>query len=145
MNVRDTSIEAYHKIKESGVLSERRMEVYDILFNHGPLTATEIFQYSKLNGVKGYRHNTNSRLYELRDMGVVKEVQTTTCSVTGQTVILWDVTSNLPEKLEKKKSNKEIIQELTLQITELRNENYHLKSLLEQKGLSTPNGQILLF
>lgn len=39
---RDTSREAYNKIKEMGLLSQRRWEVYDILYSHGPMTGGEI-------------------------------------------------------------------------------------------------------
>lgn len=103
--IRDTSIEAYKKIRENGLLSKRRFEVYDILFNNGPLTGSEVAIKFK----KTYGHfapsNTNivTRLGELRDTGAVREVNKTMCSVTGMTVILWDVTSKLPIKLEKTK------------------------------------------
>jgi len=40
---RDTSIEAYRTIKANGLLSKRRLQVYEYLFNHGPATAKEIF------------------------------------------------------------------------------------------------------
>jgi len=134
MSVRDTSLQVYFRIKEDGTLSRRRWEVYDIVFNHGPITGNEIFKHCELQGVPGYRHNVHARLTELREMGVVKEAGTRECQVTGETAIIWDVTSNLPTKLEKKKSAKQQIKELSLEAMELRAENAHLKALLEQRN-----------
>lgn len=111
---RKTSIDVYRKIRDSGILSERRWEAYAIVYRHGPLTSNEVFEYSKLKGVPGYRHNTNARMTELRDMGAVEEIGTKCCSVTGEVVILWDVTDKFPVKLkkEKHKSKNAIIAEL---------------------------------
>lgn len=103
--VRETSSDCYNQIKEEGLLSKRRWEVYDILFKHGPMTSNETFDYSKLNGVDGYRHNANARMTELRDCGVVKEIGTRQCSKTGRNVILWDVTARLPTKRKRSSSS----------------------------------------
>ena len=46
-NIRQTSIDCYNKIKAEGLLSKRRLEVYEILFHHGQLTANEIVRISK--------------------------------------------------------------------------------------------------
>jgi len=94
--VRKTSISVYHEMEDSGLLSERRWEVYKILWHHGPMTSNEVFQYARLHGNPDYRHNTNARMTELRDRGVAEELGTTVCRVTGHTVILWDVTDQLP-------------------------------------------------
>ena len=121
MGARQTSIDCYNEIKSSGLLSERRWEIYDIVFKHGPMTSNETFDYSLLKGVDGYRHNANARMTELRDVGVVQELGTTICSKTGRTVILWDVTDNLPTKLSltKKKGKKEKIKDAMLMIKDL--------------------------
>ena len=42
-----------------------------------------------------------TRLGELRDIGVVTELGTVSCPITGRRVILWDVTSKLPTNFEK--------------------------------------------
>lgn len=100
--IRQTSIEAYHKIKEDGTLSSSRWHVYEILYKHGPLTAGELKQkmlWSKENFLKVYK--SESRLTELRDMGVVQELGKKKCSLSGMTVILWDVTDKLPVKLKR--------------------------------------------
>ena len=83
--VRKTSKEAYKKVLDK--LSKRRAEVYKILYKHGPLTSNEIFQYARLHGNLNYRHNTNARMTELRALGVVAELGTKACSVTGLSLI----------------------------------------------------------
>lgn len=95
---RSTSIESYNKIKDNGLLSKRRWQVYDILFKHGALTASELaikfrimYESSAPNQL-----NIGTRLGELRDCGVASEVRSAICSATGMLVALWDVTSKLP-------------------------------------------------
>jgi len=120
--VRKTSIDAYNKIVESGLVSKRRMEVYDVLFHKGPLTRSEIdaiLQEREKGKPLPYRSHISSRLFELRGMNLVKEIGEKICKVTNMKVILWDVTDNLPSKLEKKKSNKQIIKELQERIKQL--------------------------
>ena len=42
--VRSTSADAYRKIRDEGLLSERRWQVYDALFAHGPCTGMELLE-----------------------------------------------------------------------------------------------------
>lgn len=94
---RKTSIEAYKTIEAQGLLSRRRFQVYRCLFKHGPLTRNQL---SEILAVRyGTRINPNlvsSRLIELRDRGVVEEQGERICTLTGMTVIQWDVTDRLP-------------------------------------------------
>jgi len=101
--IRDTSIEAFHKIKDEGLLSEKRWQVYEVLFQYGPLTGNELLIHlrKKYQGMLGNAPSVVSRLGELRDMGSVREIGKKICSVTGMTVINWDVTAKLPIKLER--------------------------------------------
>lgn len=100
--IRQTSKEAYFKIKTEGLLSEKRMVVYTILFEHGPLTGMELRKYLP----QGYIDSqVRARLNELRSFGVAHEVGKKVCSVTGMTVILWDVTKRLPLQTYKKTTN----------------------------------------
>jgi len=103
---RQTSIAAYHEIKDSGLLSRRRWEVYDVLFRKGPLTANEAFvAFAKESGrALLFDSNTRARFTELRDMGVAVELGVRQCSITGMTTILWDVTDRLPVALPKRQS-----------------------------------------
>lgn len=90
---RNTSIQAYHSIKEGGLLTERRLEVYDILFHHGPMTGNQIVQHIGRIQDTG---STKTRLSELRTQGVVQELGIVEDPITGMNVILWDVTANMP-------------------------------------------------
>lgn len=102
---RQTSIEAYTTIRDSGLLSQRRWEIYDIVFRFGPMTANEAFAklYKDNLGPHNAASNSAARFSELRDRGVIYEVQTRICKITGMTVIEWDVTDRLPLKLDKPK------------------------------------------
>ena len=101
--IRQTSIEAYNTIKENGLLSKRRWEVYDILFHHGPLTAHEVVQVARKQYPYANQTSFNARLSELKKEGVAIEVGSKTNEVSGVSNYLWDVTSGLPIKYDKPK------------------------------------------
>jgi hypothetical protein len=103
--VRQTSMDAYKSIKDNGLLSERRWQVYDVVFKHGPMTSGEAFGH--LNAGVPLRNLTQSRarFTELRECGVFAEVGERDCKVTGHNAIVWDVTDRLPLKRRAKKTN----------------------------------------
>lgn len=98
---RQTSIDAYKTIKNNGLLSERRWQVYDVLYSYGPMTAGELSEQLPKKLSRTIGSNVHARLAELKESGVVREVKTTICSVSGMKVIQWDVTSKLPKKIIK--------------------------------------------
>lgn len=101
MNTRQTSIDCYNQIRANGLLSKRRFEVYEALLSSAPCTSSEAIRNAKTTfGVFG----VSSRFTELRDLGVIYEVRTRECKVTGRNVIEWDLTDRLPVNI--KKSNK---------------------------------------
>ena len=101
MKTRQTSIDCYNEIRANGLLSKRRFEVYEALLSSAPCTSSEAIRNAKTTfGVFG----VSSRFTELRDLGVIYEVRTRECTVTGRNVIEWDLTDRLP--LNVKKSNK---------------------------------------
>lgn len=107
--IRHTSKEAYRTIKENGLLSEKRLQIYEILYNHGPLTYNEIFKI--LQGHSNIASaNIGARLNEMKKMGCIIECGIKSCSVTGMNVILWDVTDKLPrKKIEEKLPTKNAV------------------------------------
>lgn len=109
------SIKAYKAALKSGLIKGKRKLVYDMLYQYGPLTTNELLQ--KMTISKNNNHNVHTRLSELRSMGAVAEVGTKKCSITNMTVILWDVTQNLPTKLQTRKSFKSLYEELVEIIT----------------------------
>lgn len=98
MKTRQTSIDCYNKIKQEGLLSKRRLQVYESIFNYAPCTASEVFNEKNL------KTNQSGRFTELRDLGVIYEKGERLCTVTGRNVIEWDLTDRLPVNV--KKSNK---------------------------------------
>lgn len=102
--IRQTSINSFNKIKSEGLLSIRRWQVYDILYNHGPATGNELLIHfrKKYGTLYGNSPVVTSRLGELRDLGVAQELGTKICTITGQTVINWDVTDSLPKTIKSK-------------------------------------------
>jgi len=101
MKTRQTSIDCYNEIRSNGLLSKRRFEVYEALLSSAPCTSSEAIRNAKTTfGVFG----VSSRFTELRDLGVIYEVRTRECTVTGRNVIEWDLTDRLPVNV--KKSNK---------------------------------------
>ena len=98
MMSRQTSIDVYHRIQKEGLLSKRRWEVYDVLYRFGVQTSAEV-----VDRINSSKHNVNplsqsrARFTELRDMGVVEEMGTKLCEITGNNVIAWRVTDNLPK------------------------------------------------
>lgn len=101
--IRKTSIEAYRAIMDNGLLSKRREQVYDCLYTYGPLTRNQLSELLRVRYHVTINPNlVSSRLVELRDFGCAYEVKETVCPQTGMTVILWDVTENLPVKPAKK-------------------------------------------
>lgn len=99
--VRQTSIAVYRKIEASSLLSRRRWEVYKWLFYHGPATGAQVvLGTGGTGGVSGQVISQNrARLTEMRDMGAVREMGLVKCPVTGNEVLLWDVTDQLPKLL----------------------------------------------
>jgi hypothetical protein len=91
MTTRQTSIDCYHQIKNSGLLSKRRFEVYEAIFKNAPCTTNEA-----LKDIYSASHGVGSRTTELRDLGVIYEKGIKKCSVTGMSVIEWDLTDKLP-------------------------------------------------
>jgi len=88
---RQTSKSAYEAIMRNGTLSQRRRDVYEVLYKEGPLSASEVCTKLGLP-----RDSVSPRLSELQRLSVVREFGTKSCGITGQTVVAWDVTGNLP-------------------------------------------------
>tara|TARA_R110002167_G_scaffold404_2_gene1838 strand:+ start:65 stop:478 length:414 start_codon:yes stop_codon:yes gene_type:complete len=123
MKIRQTSIDCYNKIKEEGLLSKRRMEVYKAILKNAPCTTNEA-----LKDVHSGSHGVGSRTTELRDAGVIYEKDVRPCMVTGRNVIEWDLTDRLPVII--KNSNKTKKQRLDDALNSLR-------ELYKNKDIST--------
>ena len=123
--MRQTSIDCFNQIKQEGLLSKRRLEVYEALLSSAPCTSSEAIRNAKTTfGVFG----VSSRFTELRDLGVIYEKGEKQCSITGRTSIEWDLTDKLP--VDFKSSNKTKKQRLDSALNSLR-------ELYKNKDIST--------
>ena len=105
MNIRQTSIDCYRQIKSEGLLSKRRLQVYEILLHNGCLTGTEVsILFKQKHFSSNHSEGIRNRISELFDRGVVYEKEIVECKSTGRKVIQWDLTDKLPIKI--KSSNK---------------------------------------
>jgi len=102
MKIRQTSIECYNQIKREGLLSKMRFKVFEAILKNAPCTSAEVLatMLSKNSAITSSR----ARFTELRELGVIYEVQNRKCNITGRTSIEWDLTDKLPVNL--KKTNK---------------------------------------
>ena len=106
MSVRQTSIDVYRQILEEGLLSAMRRDTYQALFDcGGPSTAAEVASRMRRMGVpngggRGGPGNAHARLNELVAQGVVYEVRVRKCSITERDVTEYELTGNLPRRIQ---------------------------------------------
>jgi len=104
---RQTSIDCYNQIKAGGLLSKRRLETFEALVKIAPCTASEV-QNSIIYNNGG--RDCIKRISELKDRGVIYEVRTRPCKITGKSVIEWDLTDNLPIDVKKPITKKDRVE-----------------------------------
>ena len=104
MKTRQTSIDCYNQIKEEGLLSKMRFKVYESILKKAPCTSAEVLStmLSKNSAITSSR----ARFTELRELGVIYEVQNRKCTITGRTSIEWDLTDRLPVSLKNNNKTK---------------------------------------
>ena len=104
---RQTSLEAYKYILESGILKKQKLEIYEVLWGFqrmgASLTAGEL---QKRYFPKTSRNNIATRISELIKCGIVKECGERDCGVSGRMCHTYTVTNEKPVKAKKKKSLK---------------------------------------
>ena len=118
MKTRQTSIDCYTQIKEEGLLSKMRFKVYEAILKKAPCTSAEVLStiLSKNSAITSSR----ARFTELRNLGVIYEVQNRKCTITGRTSIEWDLTDRLPINIKKSnKTKKQKIDEVLNSLREL--------------------------
>lgn len=88
-----TSRRAYEHMRDTGMLSQRRLEICDVLSTQRPLTAGQIGEWLRRN-----RNNIATRLSELEHMGAVEKIQEVICPVSGNQCWAWQLTGRQPRK-----------------------------------------------
>lgn len=100
--MRKTSVSVYNQIQSEGLLSKMRWRVYAKLYDMGPATAAELAQtFGPSRGGRGEAGNVHARLNELVERGVAEVLRERECSVTKRVVNEYDVTDQLPQKVDK--------------------------------------------
>lgn len=104
MKTRQTSIDCYNQIKANGLLSKKRLEVYESILKNAPCTSGEAF--STMTTKENQISQSRARFTELRELGVIYEKGVRKCRITGKNVIEWDLTNRLPVIFKNKKQTK---------------------------------------
>ena len=116
MAYRDTSAIAYDEITKNGRLGKAQLRVYEFIYKYGPCTINAIIENLSSPGQNtGVFTGRMSELHEMRVIRVIGETE----GPTGHKVKLWDVTSSLPMKREKREAKNEQIKRLTARVAEL--------------------------
>jgi len=123
---RKTSAEAFAKIQ--GILGGIQLEVYNHIYNGGPLTAGEIAQKMPQYQIDSVRNRPS----ELEKMGVIEVVGERICSITGFTAALWDVTAVVPDRAKLKAEKKKSRSELEAEIEELKKTCAELEQIAKE-------------
>ena len=93
--VRDTSIQAYKHIKDSGVLAKRQEQVYETVYHEGPIGSRAVWEEIKKAHPDIPHNSISPRFKELIREGVMKEDGEYECPYTKETVTAFDVTSKV--------------------------------------------------
>jgi hypothetical protein len=119
--VQTTSIETYHAIKNSGLISEKRLKVFDIFYqNPNGLTGAEVSEiYRKENPTSQHSETIRNRITELVQMGVLDEVGVVECQYSKRNVMKWRCIDKMPIPLEKRLSKKQQIKLILDDVTAL--------------------------
>jgi len=119
--VQTTSIETYHAIKNSGLISEKRLKVFDIFYqNPQGLTGSEVSEiYRKENPTSQHSETIRNRITELVQMGVLVELGVVECQFSKRNVTKWCCIDKMPIPLEKKLTRKEQIKQILDDVTAL--------------------------
>jgi hypothetical protein len=96
--MRDTARQAYEIARDSGLLSERRMQVFQDICEHGPCTQLESWRRLSPNSNSGA---ITTRFSELERMDLIKTVGVKVDAFTKQSNTLWGATGDQPKKLER--------------------------------------------
>lgn len=117
--VQRTSVETYHAIKDSGIISDKRMKVFDIFYeNPQGLTGAEVSEiYRKKYPTSQHSETIRNRVTELCQMGVLVELGVVECQFSKRKVMKWCCIDKMPIPLEKKLTKKEQINEILEDIT----------------------------
>lgn len=88
---RETSRKAFHELRDSGALKGRQLEALEALLKVGPATSGEVIDHMGQTNVNLWR----ARFTELQARGLIAEVGTRACKVSGRAGVVWDYTGRI--------------------------------------------------
>jgi hypothetical protein len=103
-SMQQTSAQAYKDLQSSGALGKLQLLVVECLKSNGPLTQAEC---SRIIGNNGENQGITPRFAELKLKGVIAEVGKKQCSVSGRTVLAWDLKENISSNFKRPLTLKE--------------------------------------
>ena len=134
-SVRETSQEAFDALKQAGVLSAQRWDVYSWLYTHGPATSGEFMAWKGAQTGRSMVMDQSRAIFtHLRERCLIKEVGTRACRITGKRCIEWDVTSAKAPTVPRRRTSKQKLQEAHKRIEQL---EAHIEAL-ESDGILCP-------
>lgn len=112
--VQITSVQTYNAICKSGLISAKRMKVFDIFYkNPQGLTGAEVSEiYRSENPTSQHSETIRNRITELFQMGVIAEVGVVVCRFSKRNVMKWSCIDSMPIKLEVKMTLKQQVKEI---------------------------------
>ena len=103
----ENSLDAYHHVKKSGMLTLRANEVYEALYHYGAMTQNEVVAIYKRAQPDMNQTSYTSRFGSMVDMDVIEIVGSKKDSYSGRSCAIYDITGRTPHKLKKKLTNVE--------------------------------------
>ena len=85
--VDENSIKAFIELRDSGILNDRSIYIYEFILRCPDLTAREL---TKMMGKEDPNY-IRPRITELVDMGLIESNGKRQCSITNKTVYVWKV------------------------------------------------------
>lgn len=99
MNVRSTSIDAYKKVVDSGLLSTKLIQAFTIIYRFGPMTSREANKrYVETFRTEDNLNQFRALLTHLQNMDVIQTIEKVVCPISKMTVYNFDITGRLPVK-----------------------------------------------
>ena len=121
--IQKTSIETFIQVQNSGLLSEKRLRVYEIIYEYGALTGAQVSEiYRSKYPAATHSETIRNRITELVQMNLVKQAGIVVCDKTKRKVHTYLCSNELPSTPQKKVSKKQILLNSMHQIEKIASE-----------------------
>lgn len=108
--IRETSINAFHMIRDNGILGMREFQVYEAICNNGSVTIKETCMI-----LKPIPETSISPIFSrLERKGLIKIQETRKCKITGNNVYSWQSTNKMPNDKPPRKASYQELEKFVL-------------------------------